>query len=97
MQDAKTVARIRRKYRALGPDLDDRRRRQWAAMGAHDLGWRGVTLVAQLGTALESFGLEQGTRATATASPAWACRRSCSQGGTRLPHSKEAKAVRPQT
>ena len=47
MQDAQAIARIRRKYRALAPELDERRRRQWAAAEARELGWGGVTIVAQ--------------------------------------------------
>jgi hypothetical protein len=47
MQDAQVVARIRRKYRALKPELDERRRRQWAAAEARELGWGGVTIVAR--------------------------------------------------
>ena len=41
------IARIRRKYRALKPELDERRRRQWAAAESRDLGWGGATAVAQ--------------------------------------------------
>jgi hypothetical protein len=47
MQDAQVIARIRRKYRALEPELDERRRRQWAAAESRDLGWGGVTAVAR--------------------------------------------------
>ena len=47
MQDAKVSARIRRKFRSLQPELDERSRRQWAAVEARDLGWGGVTLLAQ--------------------------------------------------
>jgi hypothetical protein len=47
MQDAQVIKRIRRKYRALEPELDERRRRQWAAAEARDLGWGGVTAVAE--------------------------------------------------
>lgn len=47
MQDAQVIARIGRKYRSLKPELDERRRRQWAAAEARDLGWGGVTAVAQ--------------------------------------------------
>ena len=47
MQDAQAVARIRRKYRLLAPEMDERRRRQWAAAEARDLGWGGVSLVAR--------------------------------------------------
>jgi len=47
MRDAKLIARIRRKFRALEPEFDERRRRQWAAAEASDLGRGGVTAVAQ--------------------------------------------------
>jgi hypothetical protein len=47
MQDARVIKRIRRKYRALEPELDERRRRQWAAAESRDLGWGGMTTVAQ--------------------------------------------------
>lgn len=47
MQDAQVIARIRRKYRALEPELDERRRRQWAAAEARALGWGGVSAVAE--------------------------------------------------
>jgi hypothetical protein len=46
MQDAQRIARIRRKYRSLKPELDERRR-QWGAAEARDLGWGGVTAVAR--------------------------------------------------
>jgi hypothetical protein len=47
MQDAKTIAGIQRKYQALLPELDERRRRLWAAAEARELGWGGVSLVAR--------------------------------------------------
>ena len=47
MRDANAVARIRRKYRALVCEMDERRRRQWAAVEARDAGWGGVSLVAR--------------------------------------------------
>jgi transposase len=47
MQDAKVVATIRRKYRSLRPEMDERMRRQWAASEARALGWGGVSLVAR--------------------------------------------------
>jgi Rhodopirellula transposase DDE domain len=47
MQDAQALERIQRKYRALLPELDERRRRQWAAAEARELGWGGVSLVAR--------------------------------------------------
>ena len=47
MRDAKAAARIRRKYRVVAPELDERRRRPWAAAEARDVGWGGVSLVAR--------------------------------------------------
>ena len=41
------VQRIRRKFRDLRPELDERARRQWAAAEARDLGWGGVSAVAR--------------------------------------------------
>jgi transposase len=47
MQDAAVIERIRRKYQALGPVLDERSRRQWAAAEAKELGYGGVSAVAR--------------------------------------------------
>jgi len=47
MSDGDEVRRIRRNYRALSPEMDERLRRQWAAVEARDRGWGGVTLVAR--------------------------------------------------
>jgi hypothetical protein len=47
MQDAQVIARIQAKYRALEPELDERRRRQWAAAEARDMGWGGITAVSR--------------------------------------------------
>jgi hypothetical protein len=44
---AETVARIRRKYRLVARELDERRRRQWAAAEARELGHGGVSAVAR--------------------------------------------------
>ena len=46
MEDAATIERIRRKYRALSPLMDERMRRQWAATEAGAVGWGGVTAVS---------------------------------------------------
>jgi Rhodopirellula transposase DDE domain len=46
MQDASTIERIRRKFDSLGPLMDERLRRQWAATEATELGWGGVSAVA---------------------------------------------------
>lgn len=40
------IRQIRRKYRALEGELDERGRRCWAATEARDIGWGGVTIVA---------------------------------------------------
>ena len=47
MQDAQVVARIQTKYQSLEPEMDERLRRQWAAVEARDVGWGGITAVAQ--------------------------------------------------
>jgi len=41
------IARIQRRYRVLAPEMDERRRRQWAAAEARELGWGGISLVAR--------------------------------------------------
>jgi Rhodopirellula transposase DDE domain len=47
MHDAKVEARIRRKFRLVAVELDERRRRQWAAVEAQEVGWGGISLVAR--------------------------------------------------
>ena len=47
MRAATAEARIRRKYAVLAPEMDERRRRQWAAAEARDAGWGGVSLVVR--------------------------------------------------
>jgi hypothetical protein len=47
MREAKRISRIRRKYRSLRPEMDERLRRQWAAAEARDAGWGGVTAVSE--------------------------------------------------
>jgi len=46
MHAASTIERIRRKFVALGPAMDERMRRHWAAAEAAELGWGGVSAVA---------------------------------------------------
>jgi Rhodopirellula transposase DDE domain len=46
MQDATLIERIRLKYLALDAVLDERSRRQWAAVEARDYGYGGVTAIA---------------------------------------------------
>ena len=47
MQVTKVEQRIRRKFRLVAVELDERRRRQWAAAEARDAGWGGISLVAR--------------------------------------------------
>ena len=47
MAAATVETRIRRKYRSVVHELDERRRRQWAAAEARDLGRGGISLVAR--------------------------------------------------
>lgn len=47
MHDAQVEARIRRKFRLVTVELDERRRRQWAAAEAREVGWGGISLVAR--------------------------------------------------
>ena len=47
MQDAATVQRIAAKFRALGPLMDERMRRQWAAAEAVSYGWGGIRAVSE--------------------------------------------------
>lgn len=47
MQDAQVIARIRRKFRQLQGALNERSRRLWAASEALEIGWGGVTAVAE--------------------------------------------------
>jgi hypothetical protein len=47
MQDAREVERIRRAYDALRPAMDERVRRQWAAVEARQLGYGGVAAVSR--------------------------------------------------
>jgi hypothetical protein len=46
MQDAQVIERIQTKYRSLGPEMDERLRRQWAAAEAHEVGWGGISAVS---------------------------------------------------
>jgi len=47
VDETPNVDRIRRKFLALLPEMDERNRRQWAAAEARDLGRGGVTAVAR--------------------------------------------------
>lgn len=47
MHDATTIERIRRKFETLSPTMDERLRRYWSASEAMELGWGGVSTVAE--------------------------------------------------
>jgi hypothetical protein len=47
MIDRRRMERIRRKFRALGVEMTERQRRQWAAAEAREIGRGGVTAVAR--------------------------------------------------
>jgi len=61
MQDAQLIGHIRRMYRALNVEMDERRRRQWAASEARELGRGGVSSVAR-GTRLSRNTVAAGMR-----------------------------------
>jgi hypothetical protein len=47
VREPPAVIRVRRKYRVVAPELDERRRRQWAAAEAREIGYGGVSVVAR--------------------------------------------------
>ena len=47
MREPPAVTRLRHKYRVVAPELDERRRRQWAAAEAREIGYGGVSVVAR--------------------------------------------------
>jgi hypothetical protein len=47
VREPAAVTRLRRKYRVVAPELDERRRRQWAAAEAREVGYGGVSVVAR--------------------------------------------------
>jgi hypothetical protein len=47
VQAGPSIAQIRRKFRAVSVEMDERGRRQWAAAEARELGWGGVSVVAR--------------------------------------------------
>jgi Rhodopirellula transposase DDE domain len=47
MQDSQVEVRIRDKFLLVAVELDERRRRQWAAAEARDAGWGGISLVSR--------------------------------------------------
>jgi transposase len=65
MQDADAIERMKSKFRALGPLLDERLRRQWAATEATAYGWGGVEAVSQA-TGLSPNTIRKGQRELAT-------------------------------
>jgi hypothetical protein len=75
MQDAQVEARIRDKFLLVAVELDERRRRQWAAAEARDVGWGGISLVSRatglsrptIMTGLKELELSTESRLVATA------------------------------
>jgi hypothetical protein len=49
VQEAEIIARVRRMYRLLKPERDERRRGQWAAAESRELGFGGASVVARHG------------------------------------------------
>jgi hypothetical protein len=47
MHDTPVIEQIRRKFQSLGPVLDERSRRRWAAAEAQELGYGGISVVAR--------------------------------------------------
>jgi transposase len=64
MADAEQIEQIRVKYWGLAPVMDERMRRQWAAIEASSLGWGGVSAVAQA-TGLARNTIQAGMREVA--------------------------------
>jgi hypothetical protein len=61
MQDADAIERMKSKFRALGPLLDERLRRQWAATEATAYGWGGVEAISRA-TGLSPNTIRKGQR-----------------------------------
>jgi hypothetical protein len=61
MHDAAIIERIRTKYEALSPVMDERLRREWAAAEASAMGWGGVSTVS-LATGLSRNTIARGIR-----------------------------------
>ena len=73
MRDPVIVERLRRKYQALRPSMDERLRRNWAAAEALELPWGGLSAVSEA-TGLSLITIRRGVRELqappeATASP----------------------------
>ena len=68
MLDATTIERIRDKYIAMALHLDERGRRRWAAAEARDLGWGGISAVANA-TGISDRTIRSGTREIEDPSP----------------------------
>jgi hypothetical protein len=61
MPEAQVIERIRGKFIALAPELDERGVRRWAAIEARGLGWGGIAAVA-LATGLSDRTIRNGIR-----------------------------------
>jgi len=92
MQNADTIATVRKKYMELLDDLDERGRRRWAAVEARALGHGGVTAVA-LATGLSDRTIRTGLKELDDPTPL-AGHRQRRSGGGRLPHATTQPSLR---
>ena len=92
MQDPQVLDAIRSKYAALLDDLDERRRRRWAAVEARDLGRGGITAVASA-TGLSDRTVRTGLKELDDPGPL-AGHRQRRAGGGRKPHSATQPTLR---
>ena len=93
MKDARVEVRIRDKFLLVALELDERRRRQWAAAEARDVGWGGISLVSRatglsrptIMTGLKELELSTESRLVATARvrASGGGRRALTQSGSR--------------
>jgi hypothetical protein len=88
MQDAAVIERIRRKFQALAPVMDERMRRHWAATEACELTWGGVSCVAKatgLSRTTIAAGIKELKTLTGTGAEGTASSRLRRPGGGRKP------------
>ncbi len=67
MRDSSIIEQLRRKFQSLHPLMDERLKRRWAAAEASELGWGGLSAVAEA-TGLSINTLRRGVRELQTPS-----------------------------
>ena len=92
MQNADTIATVRKKYMELLDDLDERGRRRWAAVEARALGHGGITAVAKA-TGLSDRTVRTGLKELDDPAPL-AGHRQRHRGGGRKPHATTQPSLR---